>query len=219
MELTLLDERRRGRYLAQTANYTYHLHSTSTDIVGLRTRLQGIGLTLDVQIDNPFYDIPSGHHSYLAFAPDHVVIAIRGSGEADDWRNNLRCGQQPYKFGGHVHSGFALASCGITQAVQTELRQRPDLYDGKSLWLTGHSSGGSVAILVAQELAAAQIDVAGIYTFGAPKVGDAHYARRYPLRDRLHAFITLGDFVPLLPPHWLMCTGGRFRIQRFKHVI
>jgi hypothetical protein len=219
MGLVLSEQARHCRYLAQMANYTYHLHSTLADMAGLSTRLQQLGLALDIHAGNPFYDVPSGHHGYLAVALDHVIIAIRGSGEADDWRNNLRFRQQAYWLGGHVHQGFALAASGITEAVQRELQRSPEIYGNKPLWLTGHSSGGSIAILVAQELAERQIEIDGIYTFGAPKVGDALYARLYTLRDKLHAFAALGDVVPLLPPNWFVRKGWSWGFQRYAHVV
>lgn len=211
-------ELHRARYLAHLANHTYHLNSVVNDVDGLQMQLQRMNLRLDANPGNPFYDIPSGHHGYIAVAADHAVIAIRGSGEPDDWRNNLRFWQATYGSGGHVHAGFAVAAQGITRAIQAEIQRAPALYQNKAFWLTGHSSGGSVAILVAQELAARQFDVAGIYTFGAPKVGDALYARAYPLREKIHAFATLGDIVPLLPPAWLVHRGRRLQLQRYTHV-
>ncbi|MEZ4622212.1 MAG: hypothetical protein R2867_42825 [Caldilineaceae bacterium] len=120
--------------------------------------------------------------------------------------------------GGAVHAGFALAARGITQTILAELQRVPALYDNKALWLTGHSSGGSVAILVAQELAAHQIEIAGIYTFGAPKVGNRRHADAYPLRERVHAFATLGDLVPLLPPAWFAYSERRLLLQCYRHV-
>ncbi|MCB0109274.1 MAG: lipase family protein [Caldilineaceae bacterium] len=212
-------EQQRARYLARLANHTYHLNSVAHDMEGLQAQLQQMHLALDANPGNPFYDLPSGHHGYIAEGADHVVVAIRGSGEADDWRNNLRYQQIAYRMGGHVHTGFAVAAQGITQAIQTEIQRAPSLYSAKPIWLTGHSSGGSVAILVAQELSMQQVEVAGIYTFGAPKVGDADFAQKYPLRNKVHAFATLGDLVPLLPPPWLARTDGHWRLQRYQHVV
>ncbi|MEZ4663069.1 MAG: lipase family protein [Caldilineaceae bacterium] len=219
MVLASAEEAWRGQYLARVANYTYHLHSTASDLGGLHGRLQQLGLTLHVHVGNPFYDVPSGHHGYVAATEEDIVIAIRGSGEADDWRNNLRMAQQAHWRGGRVHGGFALAARGITLAIQNVLGSKPELYGQKSLWLTGHSSGGSVAILAAEELAAAGIHVAGIYTYGAPKVGDAVYAHSYALRTQIHAFSALGDFVPLLPPAWLVRNGRGLNIQNYVHVV
>lgn len=215
----MTDEWIRARYLARLANHTYHLNSIGNDMDGLCKQLQQMNLALDPNPGNPFYDITSGHHGYIAVAADDVIIAIRGSGEPDDWRNNLRFWQEAYWLGGHVHAGFAMAARGITRAIQAELERAPARYHNKAIWLTGHSSGGSVAVLVAQELATHGIDVAGIYTFGAPKVGDGTHARAYFLRDRLYAFATLGDIVPWLPPYWLVCVNHHLRLQRYTHVI
>jgi len=213
-----IDEGCRARYLAHLANYAYHLNSAVSHVDELRTQLQQMHLELAANPGNPFHDLPSGHHGYMAVAADHAIIAIRGSGEPDDWRNNLQFWQATSALGGHVHAGFATAAQGITRAILAEIQRAPALYHNKAFWLTGHSSGGSVAILVAQELAALHLDVAGIYTFGAPKVGDAIYARAYPLRDKVYAFATLGDIVPLLPPAWLARTGRHFQLQRYTQI-
>ncbi|MEZ4862525.1 MAG: lipase family protein [Caldilineaceae bacterium] len=214
----MADARKRARYLARLANYTYHLNSIAHDLEGLHDRLHELGLTFAISAGNPFYDVASGHHGYMAVAQDHLIIAIRGSGEPDDWRNNLRYWQEAYWLGGYVHAGFATAARGLTRTILAELQRTPTLYKNKALWLTGHSSGGTIAIIVAQELAVADVAVAGIYTYGAPKVGDLNYARSYKLREQLHAFVTLGDFVPALPPHWLIREGWHFQVQRYVHV-
>jgi hypothetical protein len=217
--LALADPGQRARYLARLANYTYHLNTSAGDVAGLCRRLHELGLLLEPDGNNPFYDVASGHHGYLATTPGHLVIAIRGSGEADDWRNNLRYWQEPYWLGGHLHAGFAVAAQGITRAIQAALAHDPARYANRAIWLTGHSSGGSVALVVAQELAMAQIAVAGIYTYGAPKIGDRAFAEAYRLHDKVHAFATVGDLVPTLPPAWLAWDGWHLHLQRYVHVI
>lgn len=217
--LALDDGEQRARYLARLANYTYHLNSVTGDVEGLHKRLAEQGLSLDQCAHNPFYDVASGHHGYMATSANHLVIAIRGSGEADDWRNNFRYWQEPYWLGGNLHAGFTVAARGITQWIREELAHDPARYANRKIWLTGHSSGGSVGIIVAQELAMAQIDIAGIYTYGAPKIGDRIFAKTYRLLDKIHAFATLGDLVPTLPPAWLALNGWHLCFQRYCHVI
>lgn len=96
----MVDGGHHARYLAHLANHTYHLNSRRSDVDGLHTQLQQMKLKLDANPGNPFYDLPSGHHGYIAVAADHAIIAIRGSGESDDWRNNLRFWQVTYGLGG-----------------------------------------------------------------------------------------------------------------------
>lgn len=213
------DDHAMAQPMAQLAHYAYHLKLVDHEIDALQFKLHQMAFTLDLNSSNPFYDQPSGHHGYITTNAMHTVIAIRGSGELEDWRNNLRYWQEPYRFGGHVHAGFALAARGISQVIQAELRRAPELYDGRSLWLTGHSSGGAVAILVGQELAAQNFAVDGIFTFGAPKVGDSEFACSYPLRRLVHAYVALGDLIPLLPWPWLRWQSHRVHLQRYQHVI
>ncbi|MEZ4622211.1 MAG: hypothetical protein R2867_42820 [Caldilineaceae bacterium] len=89
----------RARDLAHLANYTYHLNTRNTDLSGLHAQLQQLHLALHVNPGNPFYDMPSGHHGYMAVTDKDTVVAIRGSGEPDDWRNNLRFWQESYWLG------------------------------------------------------------------------------------------------------------------------
>ena len=45
------------------------------------------------------------------------------------------------------------------------------------LIITGHSLGGALAVIAASKLRARSVSIAGVYTFGAPRPGDALLAR------------------------------------------
>jgi len=68
-----------------------------------------------------------------------------------------------------------------------------------TLWLTGHGFGGAVAALAAQRLPR----VAGLYTFGAPMVGDRLFQRTFEVPA--WRFVNSGDLIARLP------VFGRYR--------
>jgi hypothetical protein len=79
----------------------------------------------------------------------------------------------------------------------------------KRLWVTGHSLGGALAKLWALWAVARGHEVAGVYTFGQPRVGDASFATLYNsvLRDRSFRVVHADDIVPRVP--WML--------SRYRH--
>jgi pimeloyl-ACP methyl ester carboxylesterase len=69
--------------------------------------------------------------------------------------------------------------------------------DGRPLWVTGHSMGGAVSILAGARFAEMGVLPAGVYAFGAPKVGDAAFAANY--KAPLFCIDNRHDLVPWLP--------------------
>jgi len=78
--------------------------------------------------------------------------------------------------GALMHNGFCksldVAWKEIHQKVQSQLGQNSN----KSVWITGHSRGGALAILAALALAQdptiGTMRIRGVYTFGQPRVGN-----------------------------------------------
>ena len=91
-----------------------------------------------------------------------------------------------------VHPGFSesLDSIwdGLCEEVRTQARRRNDPNaptttrpSYKPVWITGHSRGGAFALLAASGFSqlADFPPVAGVYTFGQPKVGNAAFAQAF----------------------------------------
>jgi hypothetical protein len=105
--------------------------------------------------------------------PNARVIAFRGTKSALDfvtdgevWRTDIGDGE--------VHHGFWDA----WMSVQLQVLERAP-WSPWPIYVTGHSLGGALAILAARNLVRAGISVAGVYTFGCPRVGNARFARSY----------------------------------------
>ncbi|MDW8265693.1 MAG: lipase family protein [Gemmataceae bacterium] len=123
-----------------------------------------------------------------------VVAAFRGSRDVLDWVCNLITDLTP-GYGGRVHGGFAAMAEGLGGALVEAIEELRT--DRQQLVLAGHSQGGALATLLGWRLNAAGIRPAAVVTFGAPKVGDAAFARRFPLP--VFRVETPLDPVPLLP--------------------
>ena len=69
----------------------------------------------------------------------------------------------------------------------------------QAIWITGHSLGGALAVLLAATLWEAEQPVTGLYTYATPRVGDSAFAGRLneDMADGAHwRVVNAGDLVP-----------------------
>ncbi|MCQ1056900.1 lipase family protein [Photobacterium sp. DNB23_23_1] len=89
----------------------------------------------------------------------------------------------------------------LTLYQQIESVLLPLIAQGKRITLTGHSSGGAMAILVAHRLYQTQpAAVKRIVTFGQPAAGFWNFKQQYPLAKRTYRICCDLDIVTFLPP-------------------
>ncbi|MEM9087602.1 MAG: lipase family protein [Cyanobacteria bacterium P01_F01_bin.53] len=156
--------------------------------------------------------------AYLFRTDDFMVLAFRGSQEPQDWMTNFTTrlrnftvrkngvtGVSSYK--GRVHTGFFLAWAIIEKSVLSQIQrwQRELIEEGKRLpplYITGHSLGGALATMATAALVDHGINVAGVYTFGQPRVGDRTFVSQLNLNTggRVFRFVNNNDIVPHVPP-------------------
>jgi len=140
---------------------------------------------------------------YIAQWQQDVVLAFRGTEAPTDggnrfllqWLVNCDFGQID-GYGGRVHKGFAQTVDLLWDQIHQQVRAA--LAAGCKLWVTGHSLGGALATLAAARLTNEAIPVAGVYTFGSPRVGDVAFAAAY--QPTLHCIENGNDIVCHLPP-------------------
>jgi predicted lipase len=139
-------------------------------------------------------------------ASDRVIVtAFRGT-EAKEIRDWLTDASTPPWPGpartGYVHYGFAEALESVFPDVAKTLAQLRT--NGQSVWFTGHSLGGALAMLVAArlELEEPRLRADGVVTFGQPRTCDRMLADAYNrgLQGRTVRFVNNNDIVPQLPP-------------------
>lgn len=107
-----------------------------------------------------------------------IVISFRGTEQKfADWGTDLngRLIKNPAGVG-LVHSGFHAASNSVYQHVTRYINQVRE--EGTRLFVCGHSLGGALAFITASRLT---LDpnlppVRGVFTYGAPRPGDAEFA-------------------------------------------
>ena len=108
----------------------------------------------------------------------------------------------------HVYEGFQdafhAAALRIGEIIGRERENR-------QVWLTGHSLGGALAVLLAATLLESGIPVMGLYTFGAPRVGDSKFASLLDdgLAGAAHWRVANeGDLVPHVPAQMFFSHAG-----------
>ena len=161
-----------------------------------------------VYSDDPLEEFPMLRETFeqvIAFRRDrifglvagnasNVVITFRGRDDNQQLIESLAYGQTDW-IRGRAHSGFIRLLESIWRDILAAF------FDvgahSKTLWLTGHSMGGSLAVLAAQRLAAEGFEPHMVVTFGAPRVLDTVAAEAFP--TRLYRFVNNEDAVSNFP--------------------
>ncbi len=130
----------------------------------------------------------------VAAAAGDVVVAFRGTHEDREWIEALAYGQAPWA-SGRAHKGCTR----LVENVWTNLLAA--LYDEgadtRRVWLTGHSIGGTLALIAAARLEHEGFDLFNVTTFGAPAVLDRAAAESF--RCRVQRVVNNEDIVADMP--------------------
>ncbi|XAR70517.1 Phospholipase A(1) [Bertholletia excelsa] len=127
-----------------------------------------------------------------------IVIALRGTATCLEWAENmrdllvpLRGEPDPNQIQPKVQCGFSSLYQtrgahvpSLSESVVTEIHRLTELYKGETLSITvaGHSLGAALALLVANELSAAEpescpLPPVAVFSFGGPRVGNRGFVK------------------------------------------
>ena len=152
---------------------------------------------------------------FIAINDERILAAFRGTEALPDWLTNLQAVKDPGPWRNtEVHEGFQdafmAAALKIGEIIGRERRKQ-------QVWVTGHSLGGALAVLLAATLKENKIPVHGLYTFGAPRVGDKEFAKQLntSLRGQAHwRVVNEGDLVPHVPLEAFFSHAGNRKLLR-----
>ena len=156
-----------------------------------------------------------------ASCDEFTVIAFRGTQNLKDWMTDLYATPVGYPWifeagpeVGSIHAGFGhalrdawtkVATAVADMIAQSKRVSGPPTKPPPTLWLTGHSLGGALAVLAGATFSMwrdAKIrSVNGIYTFGQPRIGLYQFCANYDhqLKSRTFRFVNKEDLVPRVP--------------------
>jgi triacylglycerol lipase len=139
--------------------------------------------------------------AYIMANDQRVVLVFRGTEPTSpkDWLTNTKLPLRE-ALGGRVHGGFWQDWRNVADLVVEQVRRLRDR--NQELWITGHSLGGALSVLAALTLVTQDQSVNGVYTFGAPRIGDLDFSNNYNsyLQAQTLRLVNHRDMVPRVPP-------------------
>lgn len=139
----------------------------------------------------------TGTKVYVAWNDDQAVISFTGTepdGGSADFLTDLDFIPVKSGQGGVTHGGFKKAF----DSIWDELSELIGELIEKSIWITGHSLGGALAVHTASRILAK-----GCYTFGSPRVGSKKFNKS--ILTPIYRVVKNNDIVtriPTPPVYW-----------------
>lgn len=145
--------------------------------------------------------------AFVARDESHRYLVFRGTESTNhvDWMRDAEFRPVTGVFGTRVHSGFRRALDEVWDEIVPEVAE-----DHRTLVLTGHSLGAGLATLAAARLAADDVTVGAVYTYGSPRVGLRDFAAAYTPK--------LGASTYRVINHIDIVTRVPLLVQGYRHV-
>ncbi|MFD5918553.1 lipase family protein [Kitasatospora sp. NPDC058201] len=143
--------------------------------------------------------------AYVMAGDRMIVAGFRGTEvlKIRDWLSDVSTPPVPGPANkGFVHYGFHQALQSVYPQIRDTVRDLRT--DDQTVWFTGHSLGGALAMLAGARwyFEAPQLLPDGVYTFGQPRTCERLLAGAHntAFRNRCYRFVNNNDIVPQLPP-------------------
>ena len=152
----------------------------------------------------PTYIDVEGAQAYVMSDSKDVLIACRGTEPTaiNDVLADLKMFPVKHHIAGRVHRGFYAEYDKVIPDIKEALKKH-DKKGNKTVWVTGHSLGGAMAVLVAAELQPS----GGLHTFGQPRVGNKAFLKSLD-GIKYYRYRNNNDIVTAVPPSWLFFRHG-----------
>lgn len=152
----------------------------------------------------PTYIDVDGAQAYVMSDSKDVLIACRGTEptQINDILADLKMFPVKHHISGRVHRGFYAEYDKVIPGIKEALTKHNKKGD-KTVWVTGHSLGGAMAVLVAAELQ----PNGGLHTFGQPRVGNAEFLKALD-GIKYYRYRNNNDAVTAVPPSFLLFRHG-----------
>lgn len=152
----------------------------------------------------PTYIDVDGAQAYVMSDSKDVLIACRGTEPTaiNDVLADLKMFPVKHHIAGRVHRGFYAEYDKVIPGIKEALTKH-DKKGTKTVWVTGHSLGGAMAVLVASELQPS----GGLHTFGQPRVGNKEFLKSLD-GIKYYRYRNNNDIVTAVPPSWLFFRHG-----------
>lgn len=157
---------------------------------------------------------------------DGIIVACRGTEPTKfaDIAADLKTVPIRHERAGRVHQGFKeytdLVYPGILEVVQkarTAKEKKAGNYP--NVYVVGHSLGGAMAVLVAEQLTSDGIPVKELRTYGQPRVGNRQFRQHLEGCDigAYIRYVNNNDIVPRVPPAlFTFVHGGKLNYINHK---
>lgn len=136
-------------------------------------------------------------------ATQTMIVSFRGTETPEDWLKDFDSLAVPFgdiNGSGLIHQGFAAVYLTIRNSVIAGVDAAK--VNATSMWVTGHSLGGAVALLSALDFAKNAVPPLApqLYTFAGPRVGDDTFKNLFDAAIPLcYRVFNRWDIVPQLP--------------------
>jgi pimeloyl-ACP methyl ester carboxylesterase len=131
-----------------------------------------------------------------------IVIATRGTASSADVGTDINAAITTGPTGHAIHKGFGTTFKSYVQQLNEFIKQHNLGFKPTAVHCVGHSLGGALAALTADWATSAGVAPVSLYTFGAPRVGDAVFAAALAKRvgtDNIFRVYHPADIVPMIP--------------------
>ena len=137
-----------------------------------------------------FHDRKTDARGFVAMLDGSVVLSFEGTETLTNWLDDLKFAKTDRNMscaGCKVHSGFYDCWKGLDAPMVEHVRALREAHPAAPVYVTGHSLGAAIAVIAAYIL---QYDlgvpIAGVYTYGGPRVGNRAFASYYSSQSETH---------------------------------